>query len=117
MGLLQLMPETAKEVGCMEPFNPDENLKGGTTYLAKQLANVQLTVGSQPVAQDDLYRFALCSYNAGFGYTKVALRDLLARSLPLDWPHFRTALPQASVQGKKPDHKQALSYAEKILPP
>lgn len=117
MGLLQLMPETSREMGCMEPFNPDENLKAGTAYLAKQLANVKITVVSQPVAQDDLYRFALVSYNAGFGYSKVALRDLLAGSLPLDWPHFKATFPQASVRGRKPDAKQALGYAEKILPP
>lgn len=116
MGLLQLMPLTARDLGLTEPFNPDENLKAGTTYLAQQLANVKLTVGSHPVAQPDLLRFALTSYNCGFGYVRVALRDLLARDQPLDWPHFRTALPLAVVRGKKPDHKQALSYSEKILP-
>jgi membrane-bound lytic murein transglycosylase MltF len=116
MGLLQLMPETAKELGCMEPFNPDECLKAGTTYLAQQLANVKLTVGSQPVAQDDLYRFALVSFNAGFGYVKAALRDLASQNAPIDWPHFKATFPTASVRGKKPDAKQALGYAEKILP-
>jgi membrane-bound lytic murein transglycosylase MltF len=101
----------------MDPFNPDESLRGGTEYMAHQLANVRLTVGSQvDVTPDNLYRFALASYNCGFGYVRAALKDLLARQQPLTWENFRASLPQATVRGLKPDHKQALGYAEKILP-
>jgi len=116
-GLMQFMPVTWQEMGQGSPLNPEQSIKAGTTYMAKMLANVRITIGSQPVAQDDTYRFALCSYNAGFGYVKAALRDLLAQSLPLDWPHFKATFPTASVRGKRPDAKQALGYAEKILPP
>jgi membrane-bound lytic murein transglycosylase F len=115
-GLFQLMGPAAEEVRVTDRDNPEESIRGGTEYLARCLANVKITVGSHPVAQPDLLRFALASYNCGFGYVRVALRDLLANDQPLDWPHFRTALPLAVVRGKKPDHKQALSYVEKILP-
>jgi soluble lytic murein transglycosylase-like protein len=115
-GLLQLMPGTAAEVNVADPFNPDDCLRGGCEYLAKQLANVKITVGSQPVVQEDLLRFALVSYNAGGAYVRAALRDLLARGLPCTWANFTTALPTASVRGRRANTKECLPYALKILP-
>ena len=56
MGLMQLMPALAKEMGVGDPFNPRQNVMGGAKYLAKLLdmhnGNIKL---------------ALASYNAGPG--------------------------------------------------
>jgi soluble lytic murein transglycosylase-like protein len=53
MGLTQLMPDTAAELGVADPTNPADSLKGGAAYLAQQV-----------VRFGDL-RLALAAYNAG----------------------------------------------------
>ncbi len=52
IGLAQLMPATAAELG-VDPWNPVENVIGGARYLRQQLD-----------AFDDV-SFALAAYNAG----------------------------------------------------
>src|SRR5437773_7430693 len=37
MGLMQLMPATAREFGVRNPFNPEDNVRGGVKYLRRLL--------------------------------------------------------------------------------
>jgi soluble lytic murein transglycosylase-like protein len=59
-GLLQLMSATAKEMGVTNPYNPRNNLIGGTKYLAKLLRE----------NGGDLLQ-ALAAYNAGKGNVRI----------------------------------------------
>ena len=68
-GLIQLMPETAKEVGVSNSFDPEQNVKGGVKYLdriRKRFETVEDSI--QKV------KFTLAAFNCGPGHVFDAMR-------------------------------------------
>ena len=128
MGLMQLMPATAKELGVTDPFDPEQNINGGVFYLADQYRHLR----EIPVHIDRL-KFALASYNGGRGYINLALA--LARQdtrLPFGfrawrragspagawqlWQHGGSFLghPRCHLGKRRPDYHQMWAYVAHI---
>ena len=74
-GLMQVMPRTAQEMGFdpKDLYDPETSIAAGTLYMHRML---KLSHFGLPLEQR--YRFALASYNAGYGHVldarKIALQ-------------------------------------------
>jgi membrane-bound lytic murein transglycosylase F len=80
-GLMQIMPATAKELGITDPYDPNQSLKAGATYLKQMLE-------SHSNIKDSIQKikFALGSYNCGLYHVKDAQKLAKTQGLdPLVW--------------------------------
>jgi membrane-bound lytic murein transglycosylase F len=66
-GLIQIMPATAEEMGVIDPFNPDENIKGGTLYLKKLYDRFDAI--TDPLQR---IKFTMAAFNCGYSHVKDA---------------------------------------------
>jgi len=95
VGLLQLMPATAREFGVRDPLDPADNVQGAVKFLAwlDHYWRERIT------DEDERRKFILASYNCGAGHVDDAQR--LAEKYggnPLSWDDVSYWLLQLSTQ-------------------
>ncbi len=75
-GLMQIMPKTALELGVTDPANPQQSIRGGTTYLNqiwKKFENIKDSIQRT--------KFTMASYNCGLYHVKDAQKLAQKRGL------------------------------------
>lgn len=77
VGLMQVLPSTAKSVGVTNPRDPAESVKAGSRYLARLVSRFDPKIDER-----QRIRFALAAYNAGLGHVYDARR--LAKQIGKD---------------------------------
>lgn len=95
-GLMQLMPETANELGVDDPFEPETSIEGATRYL-RNLYDLY-----PDSSHSNRIRIALASYNGGRGHIKDA-QTIAARlnGDPHIWENVKTSLGLLTEKQKK----------------
>lgn len=102
IGLMQLMPDTASELKIRNPYDPDQNIRGGTLYLRQMIDHFAGKV-----------ELAIAAYNAGPGAVEkhggippfAETRDYVRRVLAL-WRGADFALPTASAILLQGNHRK-----------
>ena len=127
LGLTQLMPTTAKELGVQDPFDANQSIAGA----ARHLRTLYKAFPESP--QEHRHRLVLASYNSGLGRVRDAQALVRYHDAgdPLLWEPVSIALTQLTKQhismhhgvwkGNKPPHgyfegaSETLAHVERVM--
>jgi len=136
IGLMQVMPGTSGMyyAGESQLFDPELCLQVGLRYLRSCLENRKVYDAQEVSSAVEGWKMALACYNAGPGYTHVALgKARQAEGLPYThaewvkagrpagtgewatWEVLRPLYASVTVSGRSPDFGQVTNYVDKIV--
>jgi membrane-bound lytic murein transglycosylase F len=95
VGLLQILPRTARSLGFTRLTDPEECTHAGIAYLAQLMDQLE-----PELALQQRVRFALAAYNVGLGHVNDARR--LAREQGLDPNRWFGSVEKAMLELQKP---------------
>jgi hypothetical protein len=88
MGLMQILPGTARSLGVNDIYDPVENINAGVRYLKTLYDQYKSIEGA------DRMLMALAAYNAGLGHVEDARRLAVKKNLdPDSWESLKKTLP------------------------
>ncbi len=88
MGLMQILPGTARSLGVNDIYDPVENINAGVRYLKTLYDQYKSIEGA------DRMLMALAAYNAGRGHVEDARRLAIKKNLdPDSWESLKKTLP------------------------
>lgn len=103
VGLMQLMPRTARAMGVSDIYDPEQNILAGARYMRRLYM-----LYNDSASEEDRIRITIAAYNAGIGHIANARR--LATELggdPTHWDDVADALSKL----ERPEYYQKDGYA------
>lgn len=117
MGLMQLMPVTAKHWGIDDVYNPEENIRGGV----KLIDFLWRTFRKKEIEEEECIKFVLASYNAGHGRIERCRKIAAAKGLnPNLWSDVNLFFPvlndtKFNASETKVGGRETINFVDKVL--
>ncbi len=114
VGLMQLMPRTAREFGATDPYNPEQNIQAGVKFLQWLDDYWREHIEDE----EERLKFVIASFNVGQGHVQDARR--LAEKYDADPDIWNDNVERFMLKKSNPDYYNAevvsFGYASGIEP-
>lgn len=96
IGLMQLMPRTARKFGGQNLFDPEENIRCGT----KLLEFLSDSFSGYDMAHEEQVKFTLAAYNAGEGRIQQVMSTAMKKNVDFrHWDTVASMFPLSESEG------------------